>query len=64
MELGYFLAKMGRNRVCVLRQEGVEVPSDISGILYIELDAESSWKWKLARELKTAGLRIDLNNAE
>jgi len=63
MELGYFLAKLGRNRVCVLRQNGVEIPSDISGVLYIELDAESSWKWKLAKELKTAGLRIDLNNA-
>lgn len=63
LELGYFLAKLGRSRVCVVHQPGVEVPSDISGLLYIPLDKEGAWKFRLARELKTAGVRVDLNNA-
>lgn len=63
LELGYFLGKLGRNRVCVLYEEGTELPSDISGVVYISLDQGESWKWHLARELKTAGLRVDLNRA-
>jgi predicted nucleotide-binding protein len=63
MELGYFLAKLGRSRVCVLYQEGVEIPSDLSGIIYFKLDSEGAWKWNLARELKTASIRVDLNKA-
>lgn len=63
LELGYFLARLGRNRVCVLYENGVELPSDIAGLVYVELDKQDAWKWHLARELKTAGLRVDLNKA-
>ncbi|CAN5403771.1 hypothetical protein BH18THE2_BH18THE2_11600 [soil metagenome] len=34
LELGYFLGLLGRDRVCCLYKEAVELPSDISGILY------------------------------
>jgi len=60
-ELGFFAAKLGRSRVAVLIEEGVEMPSDYSGIPYIKIDAQGSWKYSLAREFKTAGLRVDLN---
>jgi predicted nucleotide-binding protein len=60
-ELGYFVAKIGRSRICVLYQEGVEIPSDFSGVLYVKLDQEGGWRLNLARELKTAGIRVDLN---
>jgi predicted nucleotide-binding protein len=63
LELGYFLAKLGRNRVCVLLEEGVEQPSDVAGVIYISLDRHDAWKWLLARELKTAGIGVDLNKA-
>jgi predicted nucleotide-binding protein len=62
-ELGFFAAQLGRKPVSVLRENGVEIPSDISGILYIPIDPSGSWRFKLAQELKTAGLRIDLNKA-
>ncbi len=62
-ELGFFAAKLGRSRISVLYEEGVEIPSDFSGILYIPIDSEGAWRFKLAKELKTAGLKIDLNNA-
>jgi hypothetical protein len=32
-------------------------------LLYIDLDAQGAWNTKLAKELKAAGLNIDLNNA-
>lgn len=61
-ELGFFTAKLGRSRLSVLYEEGVEMPTDFSGILYIPLDAAGAWRFKLVQELKRAGLRIDLNN--
>ncbi|MCX7922032.1 MAG: DUF3578 domain-containing protein [Clostridia bacterium] len=60
-ELGYFIGKLGRDRVCSLYLDDVELPSDISGVTYIELDKTDAWKFNLAKELKEAGFRIDLN---
>jgi len=61
LELGYFIGKLTRNKVCPLYVPGVELPSDLLGLLYIELDAEESWKFKLAKELKASGLDVDVN---
>jgi len=63
LELGFFVGKLGRKRVCALYVEGVEMPSDYNGVLYIPIDRGDFWKMKLARELKNAGLPIDLNDA-
>jgi len=60
LELGYFMGKLGRKRVCAMLGKDVEIPSDYSGILYIPLE-EETWKYKLAKELKTAGFQIDMN---
>lgn len=61
LELGYFLAKLGRIRTAALVVEGVEIPSDYSGILYISLDNGDEWKLILAREMKASGINIDMN---
>lgn len=63
VELGYMAAKIGRNRVCVLRKGNVEMPSDFVGVLYIDIDAAGAWRLTLAKELKVAGLKVDLNKA-
>jgi predicted nucleotide-binding protein len=60
LELGYFTGKIGRNRVCALHKPGVEIPSDIHGVLYVELDNGGGWKTKLAQELVQAKFDIDL----
>ena len=61
LELGYFIGVLGRRHVCALKAPGVEVPSDLDGVLYVELDAAGGWKMRLAKEMKAAGLDVDLN---
>jgi predicted nucleotide-binding protein len=60
-EFGYFLGKLGRANVCGLYCEGVELPSDYSGVLYTKVDHEGAWQFKLVKELKAAGLDVDAN---
>ncbi len=60
LELGYFLSGLGRERVCVLSKKAVELPSDMHGVVYVSLDSDD-WKLELAKEMKQAGLPIDLN---
>ena len=60
-ELGFFFGKLGRDRVCVLLGEGVEQPSDITGLVYVAADASGSWKYRLARELTAAGIQVSLD---
>ncbi|MBI3141839.1 MAG: nucleotide-binding protein [Bacteroidetes bacterium] len=61
LELGYFIGKLGRNKVCPLYTKGVELPSDLYGLLYLEIDSSEYWKISLAKELKAAGYDIDVN---
>jgi predicted nucleotide-binding protein len=58
-ELGYFVGKLGRGRVCLLCKGDVEIPSDLYGVIYTDMDAADGWKLKLAKELKAAGLVFD-----
>jgi predicted nucleotide-binding protein len=62
-ELGYFTGKLGRGRACLLRKGSVDIPSDLAGVIYTELDSAEGWKLKLIRELKAAGFNIDANKA-
>ncbi|MCQ1764715.1 nucleotide-binding protein [Neorhizobium galegae] len=60
-ELGYFLGKLGRQRVAVLKSGDLELPSDFAGVVTIDYDASGAWLLPLVKELKAAGLRFDLN---
>ena len=51
-ELGYFMGKLGRKRVCLLLKDQVELPSDISGIVYISVDPNDGWKARLQRNIR------------
>ena len=62
-ELGYFLALLGRDRVSVLCEEGIEVPSDYSGVEYLPLNKNGVWQTKLLTELSSAGFNVDFETA-
>jgi predicted nucleotide-binding protein len=38
MELGWFMAKLGRERVVLVHKGELEIPSDISGVLYFRFN--------------------------
>lgn len=61
-ELGFFAGRLGRGSVCLLRKGMVEIPSDLYGVVYTDLDSADGWKLRLGRELKAAGYLVDLNN--
>lgn len=63
LELGYFIGRLGRTKVCALKRGDVELPSDYVGIVWENMDAGGGWKLALARELKAAGHAVDLNKA-
>lgn len=57
-EHGYLMAKIGRENVVPLVEAGVELPGDISGIVYI---SDKEWQVDIAKEMKAAGYSIDFN---
>ncbi len=61
LELGYFIGKLGRSNILPLYSEGVELPSDINGLLYVPLDNAENWKFAIVKELKAAGYSVDAN---
>ncbi|HPZ61793.1 MAG TPA: nucleotide-binding protein [Bacteroidales bacterium] len=63
-ELGYFMGKLGRERVLSLYEEidNFEIPSDYNGVLFIPYDKKGNWKLELVKELKAVGISIDANN--
>lgn len=63
LELGFFCAALKRAHVCALVKDGVEIPSDFDGVVYVALDEDGAWRFGLAREMKAAGLDVDLNKA-
>lgn len=61
LEMGYFVGRLGRDKVCVLYKGAVELPSDILGVVYSQIESSDGWKLTLAKELKAAGYNIDMN---
>lgn len=61
LELGYFFAKLGRDRVICLYKSDIELPSDISGIIYISFDRDlkNEVYRKLRMELREIGFTIN-----
>lgn len=59
------IGRLGREWVCALHKGDLdgklEIPSDFSGVLWIRMDTEGAWQFKLARETKAAGFDLDLN---
>lgn len=59
-EAGYFMGKLGRSNVVVIADMGIELPSDLQGIVYTN---SSYWQVEVLKELKAIGFQIDMNKA-
>lgn len=57
-EAGYFIGKLGRTNVIILADKGIEMPSDLGGVVYTDT---ANWEFSLCAELKKMGFAIDLN---
>jgi predicted nucleotide-binding protein len=62
LELGYFVGRLGRHKVCALKKGTIEIPTDYLGVVYTDLDENGGWKLKLGQELQAAGYEIEWNN--
>lgn len=60
-EHGYLIGKLGRKNVAALVDGKLELPNDISGVVYIRMDEGSTWQLELAKEMKQSGYSIDMN---
>jgi|GEM_PF-585219 len=61
-EFGFFVGKLGRNRVCCLYKEGVTLPTDISGMLYKEIrDNVEEAAFAIIKDLKAAGYDLQIS---
>ncbi|MDP8210223.1 MAG: nucleotide-binding protein [Candidatus Stygibacter australis] len=49
LETGFFWGKYGRNKLIIIYEEGVEIPSDYHGVLYIPF--KDNWQEKLRKEI-------------
>lgn len=59
-EAGYFIGKLGRENVVLLANRDIEMPSDLSGVVYTD---NSMWQMQVLKELKEMGFSVDFNKA-
>jgi predicted nucleotide-binding protein len=57
-EHGYLIAKLTRKHVVPLVSGRLELPSDISGVIYVD---DANWQIEIAKEMKAAGYSVDFN---
>lgn len=58
-ELGFFIGRLGAERVCALVQDELEKPSDFDAVVYVKYDGPGGWKQSLVRELAHVGVPHD-----
>lgn len=60
-EAGYFIGKLGRQSVILIADKGVEIPSDLQGVVYTD---SQNWRFSVLQELKAIGYNIDYNKID
>ena len=60
-EIGYFLGKLGKERVRLFKRGNIDIPSDLQGILYENYDTEGNWRMKILKEMKAFGVEINVD---
>ena len=52
--MGLFVGMLGREKVCAVVEDNIELPSDLQGIVRIEYARGGPWKYDVVREIKAA----------
>jgi hypothetical protein len=60
-KLGYCAGKLGLKRMCMVHTPAHATSGDSHGIAHVTIDNNGGWQLHLARQMKRAGLDIDLN---
>jgi hypothetical protein len=63
LAIGFMLAVLGRQRICLLAAPDQATSSALEGVLRVAPEETGVWRLLLAREMKRAGLDVDLNKA-
>ena len=63
LEVGYFIGKLGKKHVLMLKDNSVDIPSDLQGVLYTPVISsnDAAWKIKVLKELSSAGFSINID---
>jgi hypothetical protein len=59
--LGYAAGKLGSGHLCVVHPAGTISGVEATGLTHMALDEGGGWQLQLARQLKRAGVSVDLN---
>ncbi|MBD5111435.1 MAG: nucleotide-binding protein [Ruminococcaceae bacterium] len=57
-EAGYFIGKLGRKNVIIVAEQGIELPSDMQGVVYTD---RSDYRLDILKELYSMKFSVDLN---
>lgn len=60
-EAGYFIGKNGRENVVIIADPGIEMPSDLQGVVFTD---KGDWQFSMLKELKASGYKIDYNKLD
>jgi predicted nucleotide-binding protein len=61
-EFGFFVGRLGRNKVCCLYKEGVTLPTDIHGMLYKKItDRVEEVAFAILKDLRAAGYDLQIS---
>jgi predicted nucleotide-binding protein len=63
LEIGFLLGALGRDRVCFVLEGKQELVPELEGVVRHAMDDSGLWRLLLAREMKQAGLSVDMNRA-
>ena len=55
-EAGYFIGRLGRKKVVMLYDDGIEAPGDLSGCIYISSKNSGEWKEDIRKEFNEMGI--------
>ena len=63
LSIGFLLGALPQGRLCCLLADGSKPVSELEGMPRHTIDAGGLWRLLLAREMRQAGLDVDMNKA-